>query len=159
MENCVKFQYETYILASPDIVWNALTDNEILKQYWFNHKNVSDWQIGSTWKHIDCDNENSVDMTGKVIEFTPPRRIVITWTLPKDLEDLEKASRVTLEVKPFYGITRLIVIHDKLEPGSEMLNGISHGWPIVFSSLKSLLETGHALPITTEQCMESENDL
>jgi len=33
------------------------------------------------------------------------------------------------------------------KPGSEMLKGIIEGWPMVLSSLKSLMETGHALPV------------
>jgi len=40
----------------------------------------------------------------------------------------------------------LMVIHDRLEPGSEMLQGITDGWPKVLSSLKSLLEMGRPLP-------------
>jgi hypothetical protein len=38
------------------------------------------------------------------------------------------------------------VTHDRLAPGSEMLEGITEGWPKVLSSLKSLLETGRPLP-------------
>ncbi|KAG1206200.1 hypothetical protein G6F35_011284 [Rhizopus arrhizus] len=39
-------------------------------------------------------------------------------------------------------MVRLTVTHDELEPGSGMDTGIRQGWPIVLSSLKSLLETG-----------------
>ena len=40
----------------------------------------------------------------------------------------------------------MTVTHDGLVPGSEMLQGITEGWPMVASSLKSLLEVGLALP-------------
>jgi hypothetical protein len=40
---------------------------------------------------------------------------------------------------------RLTVTHDRLEPGSEMLKGITQGWPKVLSSLKTLLEVGRPL--------------
>ena len=39
-------------------------------------------------------------------------------------------------------MVRLTVTHDELEAGSGMANGISKGWPVVLSSLKSFLETG-----------------
>jgi hypothetical protein len=39
------------------------------------------------------------------------------------------------------------VTHSDLEPGSKMLTGITGGWPKVLSSLKSLMETGRALPV------------
>ena len=35
--------------------------------------------------------------------------------------------------------------HENL-PNTEMLNGISQGWPAVLANLKSLLETGEVLP-------------
>ena len=37
---------------------------------------------------------------------------------------------------------RLTVTHHELEPDSDMLRGITAGWPAVLSSLKTLLETG-----------------
>ncbi len=43
-------------------------------------------------------------------------------------------------------MVRLTVTHDRLEPGSEMLERISRGWPKVLSSMKTLLEVGRPLP-------------
>ena len=40
------FVYVTYIEASPEKVWHALTDADVTAQYW-GHSNVSDWQVGS----------------------------------------------------------------------------------------------------------------
>ena len=44
-------------------------------------------------------------------------------------------------------VVRLNVVHDQLKAGSEMAKGISDGWPLVLSGLKSFLETGKALDI------------
>jgi hypothetical protein len=52
---------------------------------------------------------------------------------------------VTFEIEKVRDVVRLTVIHDRLEPDSEMLRGITDGWPKVLSSLKSMLETGRAL--------------
>ncbi len=38
------------------------------------------------------------------------------------------------------------MVHDGFVPGSEVLEGVSTGWPAVMASLKTLLETGTALP-------------
>ena len=43
-------------------------------------------------------------------------------------------------------MVKLTVIHDSFEPGSDVLQAISDGWPAVLASLKTLLETGTALP-------------
>jgi uncharacterized protein YndB with AHSA1/START domain len=59
--------------------------------------------------------------------------------------DQAKHSRVTFEIAPIDEMVRLTVTHDELEAGSEMLQGITYGWPRVLSSLKTLLETGRPL--------------
>ena len=42
-------------------------------------------------------------------------------------------------------MVKLTVVHDGFEPGSNVLRGISDGWPAVLASLKTLLETGTTL--------------
>jgi hypothetical protein len=57
----------------------------------------------------------------------------------------EHPSRVTFELAPFKGQTRLTVTHDEFDEGSKIFEMISKGWPAVLSSLKSFLETGQGL--------------
>ncbi len=83
---------------------------------------------------------------GQIAESTP-----LTWAFPADAEDAAKHSRVTFEMEPFFDAVRLTVIHDELEPDSDMLRGISQGRPAVLSSLKTLLETGQPLPTTARR--------
>src|SRR5262249_1441766 len=40
------FVYVTYIHATPEQIWHALTDADLSAEYW-GHSNVSDWQTGS----------------------------------------------------------------------------------------------------------------
>jgi uncharacterized protein YndB with AHSA1/START domain len=143
------FVYTTYIQSVPQIVWHALVDPEMTKQYWSRHQNVSDWRPGSSWKHVDYDRPGLVDLAGRVLESLPPRRLVLSWAFPEDLENEPVHSRVAIDiVTEAANIVRLTLIHSGLEFDSEMYHGIAHGWPRVLSSLKSLIETGHALPIT-----------
>lgn len=121
------------------------------KQWWGRHRNVSDWQPGSTWQHQDYDDPSLVDIVGRVVESSPPRRLVLTWADPGDADDETKHSRVTFEIDPFFDSVRLTVTHEELEPDSEMLQGIIQGWPAVLSSLKTLLETGKPLTATTRR--------
>ena len=46
---------------------------------------------------------------------------------------------------------KLTVVHEGFEPGSAMFAMVSEGWPCVLSDLKTLLETGDALPPRTER--------
>lgn len=145
------FVYVTYIATTPEKIWQALTDSEIIKVYWGRHRNASDWKPGSRWAHQDYDDPGTVDIVGKVIESVPPKRLVLTWSSPPDEHNPAKTSRVTFEIEPFKSTTRLTLIHDELEPGSEMLRGITFGWPIVLSSLKTLLETGRTFDYAMER--------
>jgi uncharacterized protein YndB with AHSA1/START domain len=139
-----QFVYVTYISTTPEKLWNALIDPKITKKYW-QHENVSDWKPGSKWEHRSSDKERTLKLVGKVIEHSPPRRLVLTWAFPAAEAREEKHSRVTFEIEPFHDVVRLTVTHDRLEPGSEMLRGITEGWPKVLSSLKSMLEAGRPL--------------
>ena len=49
-------------------------------------------------------------------------------------------------------MVRLTVTHAELEAGSGMANGISRGWPLVLSSLKSYLETDEPMDVFAEPC-------
>jgi uncharacterized protein YndB with AHSA1/START domain len=111
---------------------------------------VSDWNVGSTWLHQDYDS-GITDIEGKVVEIDVPQRLVLTWAgANEDLRD-EKPSRVTFKIEPFLDVTRLRLTHDELKTGSKMLEGITAGWPSVLSSLKTLLETGSPLQMTTKR--------
>ena len=54
---------------------------------------------------------------------------------------------MTFEIADYDDMVRLTVSHDDLIPGSGMANGVTRGWPLVLSSLKSLLETGRGLDV------------
>jgi uncharacterized protein YndB with AHSA1/START domain len=140
-----QFVYVAYISTSPEKLWNALIDPNVTAKYW-QHENVSDWKPGSTWEHRSADKERTLRLVGKVIEVSSPRRLVLTWAFPADAASEEKHSRVTFEIEPIGDVVRLTVTHSRLEPGSEMLEGITEGWPKVLSSLKSLMEVGRPLP-------------
>ena len=147
------FVYVTYIATTPEKVWQAFVDTDVMRQYWVGPSadcarvNVSDWKPGSRWEHQRVDGAGTVDIVGKVVESTPPRRLVFTWARPTDAEDDSKHSRVAFDIEPYVeGLIRLTVTHEDLERDPKMLAGISGGWPKVLSNLKTLLETGRALP-------------
>ncbi|TDD74571.1 metalloregulator ArsR/SmtB family transcription factor [Actinomadura darangshiensis] len=141
-ETVPSYVYVTYIRASAEQVWQALTDADLTARYW-GHANVSDWQPGSTWEHQRVDGSGAVDVVGRVVKAEPPTRLVITFEDSPDAD--REPSVVTFLAEPHQDIVRLTVTHENL-PDREMLNGISSGWPAVLANLKSLLETGDVLP-------------
>lgn len=140
------FVYVTYIRSTPEKVFEAITRPEVARRYW-GHENVSDWRPGSDWQHVRADAQRSVQLVGKVVETTPPTRLVITWANESQAADPQAYSRVSFDIVPYEDMVRLTVTHDELQAGSGMARGIQQGWPIVLSSLKSLLETGQGMDV------------
>jgi uncharacterized protein YndB with AHSA1/START domain len=143
MKDQAEFVYVTYIAATPEKVFDALIAPEMTRKYWA-HLNVSDWKVGSAWKHEDPEG-GATHLVGKVLEMDRPRRLVVSWAFPADKDNPAKHTKVTFFLEPGPKVVRLTVMHQDLEPGSDMDKGIRRGWPVVLSNLKTLLETGEAM--------------
>jgi uncharacterized protein YndB with AHSA1/START domain/DNA-binding transcriptional ArsR family regulator len=137
------YVYVTYIRATPEQVWQALTDADLTARYW-GHRNESDWQEGSTWQHLRTDGSGISDVTGTVLEVRPLERLVITFPGSDEQRD-GSPSRVTFTIEPHQEIVRLTVRHEDL-PTEADREAVAAGWPAVLANLKSLLETGEVLP-------------
>jgi hypothetical protein len=58
----------------------------------------------------------------------------------------EGEARCVIEIEPAGEVVRLTITHDMDQPQSKLIGAVSIGWPKILSSLKTLLETGTALP-------------
>jgi DNA-binding transcriptional ArsR family regulator/uncharacterized protein YndB with AHSA1/START domain len=161
------FVYTTYINATPEKVWQGLTDPAFTTRYWRHPKAggvtmASDWVKGSGY---DVRYEESglevQDPEQVILESDPYRRLAYTWhtftpewaSLHGFDEDVaaawraEQRSRVAFDIEESGpGVVKLTVVHDGFAAGSPVLQGVSSGWPAVLASLKTLLETGDPLP-------------
>ncbi|HET6160508.1 MAG TPA: SRPBCC family protein [Dongiaceae bacterium] len=152
------FVYVTYIAATPAEVWRALTDGSMTQQYWYGRRVESDWKVGSsvTFWYKTADGEAASDR-GIVLESEPPRHVSYTFHVEfiDELRD-EHPSRVTFDLEPVGEETKLTLNHDEFERKSKVLEGCRSGWPAILSSLKSLLETGEPLRVTSPQATIAE---
>ena len=146
-EKSASFVYVTYIRTSPEQVYRAITDPALARRYW-GHENVSDWTPGARWEHVRTTPERPVEIVGTVVEADPPRRLVLTWSAASKEGDPDEESRVAFDIEDAEGgMVRLTVTHTDLLPDGGMTKGVSKGWPLVLSSLKSFLETGSGLDL------------
>jgi uncharacterized protein YndB with AHSA1/START domain len=142
-----RFVYVTYIRTTPARLWQALVDPEFTRQYWVGTWQDCNWKKGSSWKLMIPDGR--VGDAGEVVEIEPHKRIVLTWRnefLPELHE--EGFSRLTYELEPAGTAVKLTVIHEMERPESKLIDKVSHGWPHLLASLKTLLETGESLEET-----------
>ena len=136
-----EFVYTSYIETTVEKLWHALTDGDFTERYWFGHRVASDWKAGSPYKFV---HQGKPSVEGKVLISDPPKRLAYSWVPCSADARREQTSRVTFDLEPRGTTVKLTVTHDNLD--EKTLRDVSGGWPMVIASLKSLLETGHALP-------------
>ena len=141
-----QFVYVTYIHATADRVWQALTDGDFTARYWGGLRITSDWHVGSSVRLLNP--AGAAGAVGEVLEADFPNRLSYTFQMQiSEATRSETPSRVTFELQPLEVVTKLTLTHDHAVPG-ETYSNTSNGWPALMSSMKSLLETGEPLPFT-----------
>lgn len=139
----LSFVFVTQIAATPEQLWQALTDGALTRKYWFGRRVDSSWKVGAPvtfW--YDVAKGEAISDRGIVLESQKPRRLSYTFHV-EFIDELRDAhpSRVTFEIEPVGDRVNLTLTHDGFDPGSKVLEACRDGWPAILDSLKSLLET------------------
>jgi uncharacterized protein YndB with AHSA1/START domain/DNA-binding transcriptional ArsR family regulator len=133
------FMLETYIAASPERIWEALTSAEMSKLYYIAGAAIhGDFNPGGSYEYLTPDGK--VMLSGKIIAAEPPKRLEMTF-LPGWVGPDAKASRNVYEIEAVGDHSKLTILHFDIPPGND---GVKRGWAKIAASLKTLLETGTA---------------
>jgi uncharacterized protein YndB with AHSA1/START domain len=136
-----RFVYVTFIRTTPERLWQALTDQDIVRKYWFGMHQETEWKAGAAWSLVFPDGR--IADTGEIVEIDPPRRLVLKWINEfKPEAKAEGYSRCTIEIEAAGEAVKLTLVHAIDRPQSKLIDAVSGGWPRILSNLKSLLETG-----------------
>jgi uncharacterized protein YndB with AHSA1/START domain len=100
------FEYVTYIAATPEKVWQALTSPQASPTYFFGRSVEIDCRVGG--KFVLRMKDGKVDSQGKVAECDPPRKLSFTWKVEwlEEYRHLPEAL-VTFIIEPAGEVTRL----------------------------------------------------
>jgi uncharacterized protein YndB with AHSA1/START domain len=143
LEDTMEKVFEIYIKTTPERLWEAITDSEMRRKYWFGVGVTSDWSPGSRYEGVHPLAPSAI-FEGENLEVDPPRRLVQSFrALWSEDAKREGMSRVTWEIEAVGDSCRLTVTHDQLREDAK--DEIYGGWPQVLSGLKTLLETGASL--------------
>ena len=152
--------YRVFIKASPEAIWEAITNPEWSVRYGYGALNEYDLRPGGTYRGKATPELQAMGMPeevveGEVLEVDLPRRLVHTWRFKWGDEFADEGpTRVAFEIKEIgNGVSSLTVTHE-LENAPKTaaqvageIEGAGGGWAYILSDLKSLLETGHALEV------------
>lgn len=137
--------FEVYVRATPEQIWQALTDPAMTRRYYHATSVDSDWQVGSAINYL-IDGHSALQ--GEIVEADPPRRLVHSFTFPGNDDP---PSRATWEIIPAGESCLVRLTHDGFTSETETYRSVGSGWPVVLSGLKTLLETGEELSIETPE--------
>ena len=135
--------YQLFIRATPEQIWEAIVDPELTSKYFYGSR------ITITPEGRASTSPDGSESWGdsEVLEWDQPRKLVHGWQSAYDPELAgEATSRVTWEIEPQDGgMTKLTLVHDRLEGAPKTAESVAGGWMLVLSGLKTLLETGKPL--------------
>jgi len=145
-----KTVYVTYIAATPEKVWQALTDASFTKQYFFGFAVDVEPKQGGVFRLLAPDGH--VHVRGEVVDWSPPRRLSVTWLVEgmKDFGELPECL-VSYDIEPSGEAAKLTMSEShSWDVPDAILSGGRSGWPAILSSLKSVLETGKPVAMKME---------
>ncbi|PYI52476.1 SRPBCC domain-containing protein [Paenibacillus flagellatus] len=147
MENKPSQVHRIAIKATPEQVWQAITDPAKTSKFWFNCSIRSTWGIDAPFELWSQDGEKRVE--GTILAFDPPHKLAMSWryvSFPEAAGDAP--SRLTWEIDShaeLAGVTLVTVVHDESGQAVNSAKILENGLPIILSGLKTLLETGTTL--------------
>jgi uncharacterized protein YndB with AHSA1/START domain len=139
-----KTVYVTYIAASPEAVFAALTEADFTRQYFGGFAIDVEKRTGGAFRMLYPDGR--VHISGRVLDWTPAKRFSCTWLVEgvPGFAELPECI-VTYEIERAGEACRLTMTESHSWPVPDaILAGGRSGWPAILSGLKSLLETGKA---------------
>lgn len=140
--NTIERSYEVVIKSPVTAIWQAITDGTLTQKYFFHTQVRSDWAAGSAITYYNEDG--SLSSQGVILAIEPQRLLQATFE-PLWLEEKKEPSVVNWEIQSLGETTLLTLTQSKID--SATFEEMHTGWVFVVSSLKSLLETGEALPV------------
>jgi uncharacterized protein YndB with AHSA1/START domain len=125
-------------------VWAALTEPELVKQYFFGTQLVTDWRVGSPVFFRGEWEGKTYEDRGTVKSFEPLRTLSYDyWSSMSGHEDLpELRSLVRCDLRDTGGgATELTVTQSGL-PTQQRADDSAKNWPVVLDGLKKVAEAG-----------------
>jgi uncharacterized protein YndB with AHSA1/START domain len=132
---------EIEINSLPSKVWEALTNRQMIKQYFFGTEAVSDWKVGSpllfkgVWENTEYTDKGIILQmdTEKIFQYS---YLSSFSNLP---DTPENYAVITYELFPLENGTRLVVTQDNIAT-EEAKKHSEQSWLTVLNGLKNLVE-------------------
>jgi uncharacterized protein YndB with AHSA1/START domain len=143
-----RYDYQIHINASPDEVWRALSDGDMTRHYAFGTRFEGSLTKGAPYAFLTDEAVKCVH--GEILDVKLNERLVMSWSAHWDAAvDKDPPSRVTYDLESTSpNTTCLRLTHDQFDGETATYASSVSSWPLMLSSLKTLVESGKALPMS-----------
>jgi uncharacterized protein YndB with AHSA1/START domain/DNA-binding transcriptional ArsR family regulator len=134
------FVMETFIRTTPEKLWEALTNPDMITRYHFASISIyGRFAAGEPYEYKFANGD--IMLSGEIILADAPKRLEMSF-VPGWMGPNSKKSYHVYEIEAVGELTKLVILHYNL---SEEQAGIREGWAKIIASLKTYLETGEPL--------------
>lgn len=129
------------IRAPKKKVWEALTEPELIKKYFFDTQTETDWKVGSPIYYRGVWEGKMYEDKGTVLTNEFLKRIRYNyWSSFSGKPDVpENYAIITYELEEKKGVTRVTVTQDNIE-SEEAKKHSESNWGLVMDGMKKMVE-------------------
>jgi uncharacterized protein YndB with AHSA1/START domain len=141
MQDTRELTSEITIEAPAEDVWEAITDPERIKEWFFGVDTITDWTEGGSIVHKGEWQGKPYEDKGEVVKVERPKTLIHThWSSMSGLPDApENYQEVRWSLATEDGRTTLSVSEDNI-PSEEAREMSEKTWKTVLTKLKEILE-------------------
>jgi uncharacterized protein YndB with AHSA1/START domain len=135
-----EFHYTLFIAKPAKDVWSALTEKKTIDQYYMAPVHTLELKKGG---RISYGGDAEL-ISGSIVELEEPTSLVHTF---KFAGSDEPETRVAYKIEPIGELMcSLTISHTGFKAEDQTFADITGGWPVIASSLKTVVETGRGMP-------------
>lgn len=137
---------KTVLKATPAEVWDALTNPEKTRKYFFHCKVFSDWEVGSTITFVGrIFLIKKIEMKGTILELIPQKLLKYSLNNANAKDGTSSFSVVTDSLSYEDGKTTLTITDDVGEGAGaeERFKKSQKGWTKIIKGLRALINKKH----------------
>jgi uncharacterized protein YndB with AHSA1/START domain len=141
MKNSYIAKASINIKCSPTKIWEALTNPELIKQYFFGTEVTTNWIVGSPITYKGVWNGQPYEDKGLILEIVPDKTLLSSyWSSMAGLEDVpENYKTVKYELSKVGDLTTLTITQDN-NSTQEEADHSKQNWEMVLNGIKGLVE-------------------